>query len=158
MKDFFVSVIVCLILTLGSNNSMAALTSCSVTPVSGPGVLAYEPGAVIDLSSTFNIQISCIALLSAGNYTIGVSFSPGLSGDSNQRQAAFGAQRLNYNLFLSGGAIASDTGTGLVSQILSLGLVSSTLYNLPITLVIPKGQFVPPGAYSDTVNVTVSFD
>ncbi|MDX1668342.1 MAG: spore coat protein U domain-containing protein [Limnobacter sp.] len=136
----------------------AVLSNCTITPVSGPGAQLYNPGATSDLSATFNVQISCIALLSAGNHTVSLAFDGGLTGDPANRQAAFGSDRLNYNLFLTGGAIASNTGSGLINLVLGLNLVTSTIHSEPVTLVIPKNQYVPAGTYTDTVTVTVTFD
>lgn len=139
--------------------AQAVLTSCSVAPVSGPGAQIYNPGSPSDLSATFNVQVSCFALISAGDFAASLSFDGGsTTGDPSNRQAAFGSERLNYNLFLTGGAIASDTGSGIVNLVLGLVLASSTIHNEPVTLVIPKNQYVPAGTYTDTVIVTVTFN
>lgn len=136
----------------------AVLSSCTITPVNGPGAQIYNPGAASDLSATFNIEVSCISILGTGDRNVSFSFDGGLTGDPANRQAAFGSDRLNYNLFLTGGAIASDSGGGLVNLVLSLNLVSATVHTEPVTLVIPKNQYVPAGTYVDTVTVTVTFD
>lgn len=136
----------------------AVLTNCTVTPVSGPGLQIYNPGSPSDLSATFNVQVNCVALISAGNFNVSLSFDGGLTGDPANRQAAFGSERLNYNLFLTGGAVAAESGSGLVNLVLSLGLITSTTHNEPVTLVIPKNQYVPAGTYTDTVIVTTTFE
>ncbi|MDX1670497.1 MAG: spore coat protein U domain-containing protein [Limnobacter sp.] len=145
-------------LALLASPAYALLSNCTVTPISGPGLQIYNPGATSDLSTTFNVQVSCIALISSGNRNVSLSFDGGLTGDPANRQAAFGSDRLNYNLFLPGGAVASNVGSGLVNLVLSLNLISSTVHTEPVTLVIPKNQYVPAGTYTDTVTVTVTFD
>jgi spore coat protein U-like protein len=69
-----------------------------------------------------------------------------------------GTDNLTYNIFTGTdhSTIWGDGNNGSVTQsfsaILSLGTISFTAYGL-----IPTGQYVPTGTYSDTITVTVTY-
>ena len=118
----------------------------------------YTGGSASVASAT--IQINCaIPLDLLPNFT--VALSGGNSGLPLGRymQTSSTSQRLNYNIYPSLSFITpwgdGTNGTALLSYngvLLHLGNTSFTVYGQ-----LPAGQFVPPGTYSDTIMVTVSY-
>lgn len=98
-------------------------------------------GLSIDLLTDFHIS------LSAGN-----SLNPAA------RQMKKGGDQLGYNIYTDGGymTVWGDGSGGSVTQafnsVLALGSVGFTGFGR-----LPQGQFVPAGAYSDRITVTVTF-
>lgn len=94
------------------------------------------------------MNISCDAVVA---FT--VSLSTGSSGTYSQRRMTSGTAFLGYNLYVS--ALRTIVwGDGITT-----GTVSTVDNNvdLPVYGRIPGLQNVPPGAYSDTIIVTVTF-
>lgn len=147
-------------------------------------VLATDAGAGTDtglLSVTATVESSCAldgGTLSFGTYlsgqngnldaagsisyvncppgTITFELDGGFSGDIANRVMLNGGSELKYQLYRDP-ARAAVFGTGANSQsvlLLGPGTLSSTL---PVYGRIPGNQGVAAGAYSDTVNVTLTF-
>ena len=134
--------------TVTGGNS-ATITTQSVTfPSYNPvNTLATDGAGVVSVAATSGLP-----------YTIGLG--GGLSALPPQRRLQSGMNLLNYNLYLDSarstvwgegsagfpGATKPGTGVGAASP------TSHSVYGR-----IPPGQNVPPGSYSDTVVVTVTF-
>ena len=87
-----------------------------------------------------------------------VSLSAGNSLNSAARLMKKGSDPLGYNIYTDSGytMVWGDNSGGTVDRdyasILALGSVSFTGFGR-----LPQGQYVPAGAYSDHITVTVSF-
>ena len=134
-----------LCLHIGATSSHAAQCTVSTT---GLAFGAYDQFSTLPNDSNGSVQITCDAVI---GYTVAVN--AGVSGSLN-RAMAFGAYRLNYNLFTestrtvvwgdgsAGSARVSGSGTSAV---------------IPLYGRIPARQNVPAGSYADTLIVTVNY-
>jgi spore coat protein U-like protein len=120
----------------------------------------YAPTTATATSVLERVTVSC-GLLNVDllpSFTVGLNFGNHASG--TQRRMAQGAgDFLNYSITTTSAANAPIWGDGTggtqtlsYSSNLSLGSI-----NFDGTAVLPVSQFVKPGAYSDTVTVTVTF-
>jgi spore coat protein U-like protein len=135
--------------------------SCNVSTTS-VAFAAYNPLATANTDSAGNVRVNCgggAGLLIL--YTIAIG--PGISNSAAARTMASGAARLAYNLYTSNTytTIWGDgSGTGAVVNggILLDVLGSSGPQDFPVYGRIPGRQAsVAPGAYSDTVVVTLTY-
>ena len=110
---------------------------------------AYDPAAA-NLDATTTVDLTCTP-----GTTYDVGLDGGGSGNVAARQMANGGATLNYSMYQDASRTTNwgDTvGTDTVSGTGGGGVVSHTVYGR-----IPTGQFVAPGAYSDTLTITVTF-
>jgi spore coat protein U-like protein len=124
----------------------------SATPLSF-GV--YLPGSASAANTT--IKVSCtIPLDLLTDFT--VSLSAGNAATPATRLLRHGGDQLGYNIFADAGymTVWGDGSAGSVTQgfnsLLALGSVQFTGFGR-----LPQGQYVPAGAYSDRITVTVAF-
>lgn len=109
----------------------------------------YDAGQAEDLDGVGTIRLeNCTG-------TVTIELDGGSSGDVQNRlmRQSGGSATLRYQLYIDG-ARTRVWGTGsAASQVMVL------VDSLPVEVYgrIPGGQRVPPGAYTDTVNVTVNF-
>jgi spore coat protein U-like protein len=127
----------------------AAICGVSATPVAFGTYLPFS-GSPTDNTGT--VTVTCF-----GSATISIELSTGSSGSYATRQMSNGAVNLHYQLYTnaarttvwgngSGGtSTVSDTLTGFASR------------NYTVFGRIPTLQGVKPGAYVDTITVTVSY-
>ena len=165
-KVLMISTAVAALAAAGSASALTATTTfqvtatvqkvCSVTATA----LAfgnYTPGAgAIPGNSTLNVKCT-----KGTTFTVALDKGTTAGGTSAQRlMTAGGADRLQYNLYTTAafatlfgdgttGAVGSGTGTGLATN------VALTVFgNLPDSA---ANQAVTPGAYADTIGVTVTY-
>ena len=135
----------------------SALSHGNYDPLS-PTPLDRENGSV-------TVRCGANAVPPAGGvvpYTI--ALSPGASGNFGQRlMNGPSIETLAYNLFSNSSRSSvwgdSSAGTVLVPGSV-VGIAANTTVNgTPHTVYsrIPARQYKPPGAYNDTINVTISF-
>lgn len=127
---------------------------CRFGRVTGLNFGTYDPFSPIPLDTTGQVQFFCLRL--GGGPPVTVQLSQGGSNSFTPRQMSSGSNRLNYNLYLdpNHSRIWGD-GTGgtypWVSS--SVGLVNTlTIYGR-----IPAQQWVAPGLYTDSLQVTIIF-
>ncbi|HEX3674313.1 MAG TPA: spore coat U domain-containing protein [Rhizomicrobium sp.] len=115
----------------------------------------YQPGSS-DTPANGSIAVSCTVTLGSALPTFTIAISSGNAHQFTPRQMSFLGTPLNYNLYTTGsfGQIWGDGTAPSVTQSYSAGAAQTTftVYGL-----IPHGQFVAPGLYSDGVTVTVTF-
>jgi spore coat protein U-like protein len=100
----------------------------------------------VDVNGTIN-YVNC-----SGNLSI--ALDGGTSGNIDARQMSQGASKLNYQLYRTAQRV-SVWGSGADAQgVILIGTQSGsqTVYGR-----IPANQIVPPGTYTDTVNITMTF-
>lgn len=138
-----------------------AAVTCSVAIV-GVAFGTYNPLATAATTAAGSITVTCTST-SPGSTTVNITaiYGTGSSGTYAARTMRSGANALSYNLYFDAaytqvrGDGTGGTTTGQAT--LTLGRnqtdsASGTLYGR-----VPAGQDVPPGAYSDTIVVTVTY-
>ena len=118
---------------------------------------SYRPG-LGGVSSSTTLAVRC----TRGAPFI-VALDAGAGGSLAQRQMSFGAYKLQYNLYTSAphttvwgdGTISSAVVAGLGKGLANGEAVTETVYGrLPDS---GANQDLPPGIYTDTIRVTVSY-
>ena len=132
--------------------------NCSVS-ASGTNFGSYSIFNPAPLDAVGNIRVSCSNLISIlVNYTI--LLSPGASGSYAARRMSNGGNNLAYNLYTNAARTAiwgnGSAGTSVLNDGYLLGLFTVT-QNYSVYGRVVAGQNVPPGAYSDTIVVTVNY-
>lgn len=133
-----------------------------VTSVSGVAFGTYEPRQLTPAQVEGSVTVQCrtTALLTLRTVPFTIALSPGGSGSFNRAMSS-GAQRLAYTLLTPTGQIWGDgtQGTFRVSGVADVPLLpgSGLPVTLPIRGMVPAGQQVLAGTYSDTVTVTVEY-
>ena len=129
------------------NVSATVLSSCALNG----GTLSfgdYTSGQQTDLDVDGTINyVNCSG-------TLTFALDGGGSGDINARQMRQGANRLNYQIYRTSSRSAVF-GTGADAQ--GKILIGTQTGSLTVYGRIPKNQVVPDGAYTDIVNITLSF-
>lgn len=125
--------------------SLAASCNLSAQSVAfGP----YDPFQPADLEGVGNIGISCDS-----SVAVTVSLSPG-TGSFAARTMTSGSDQMVYNLFTTAQRISvwGDGSSG--SDTVSVTVQSA---DLPVYGLIPAGQNIPRGTYTDVIIVTLTY-
>jgi spore coat protein U-like protein len=154
-------IVFCLALGCALNSRAAVVFSCTVS-ATGVNFGAYNPLNATADTATGTWSVTCTATGSGSATVTGtLSLSTGSSGTYSPRRMQSGVNTLNYNIYLtpsytqifgdgSAGTFApSQSGTVVAGQVYQ---VDGSMYGL-----LPAGQDVAPGAYSDTIVVTVAY-
>lgn len=154
------------LVSLLSMPGLAAAQSCAVasTPLVF-GNYASPGGARVDSSASVTVTCTPAYLLLACSVGYTLSLSHGTAGSPGNRQLAAGAGRLAYGLFSDaartqpwgdGGAGGAPVGGSITTSLLGLvclaGARGHTIHGR-----LPANQNVPPGSYTDTVVLTVTW-
>jgi spore coat protein U-like protein len=150
-----------LVLLLAATPARAGLCGTFLDPMSVSANTLVFGNYLASTASASNakITISCglLGLDLLPSFTI--ALSPGSSANAAARTLLFGSKPLSYNVYtaMSYASIWGDGTGGSVTQpyngpLLQLGNTQFTAFGL-----IPAGQFVTPGPYTDSMTVTVSF-
>ena len=141
----------------------AATTVSCTTTAGGIAFGIYSPLNAAPTTSTGALRVTCNGSgTGSTNVTVNVTFSTGLSGSFATRKMFSGSNALNYNIYWStqyaqvmgdgtGGSFAGSAGPFTVFAGGS-NFATGTMYGL-----IPAGQDVAPGSYSDLITVTVTY-
>jgi len=120
---------------------------------------AYSPANYTPLEATGNVAVSCDGIAGQGiSYTLAIN--AGSSGSFVSRKMIYGPYALNYNLYLNAARTTiwgdGNVGTGIVvdgyASIAGVNVRNYTVYGR-----IPVNQAVPPGAYNDSLLVTLTY-
>ena len=138
--------------TIYGTTPVAVSGSVSATCAVSSGNLAFGTYSAASAStSTANLSINCS---NTTPYTI--ALSGGLNADASSRRLASGTNYLPYLLYRdSGRTLLWGNGTMFGSTVSGTGTGSAQ--TVPVYGRIAAGQYVRPGAYSDTVVVTVTY-
>ena len=130
--------------------------SCSFVSVTGVNFGNYDVYGAADVASSGGITFNCKKV--GGVQTLSIDISQGGSGTYFPRKMSKGVERLNYNLYLDaahtqvwGNSTGGTVHFGPFDPIDNFNHVV-TVYGL-----LPAGQDVSAGLYSDTVVVTINF-
>lgn len=116
----------------------------------------YSPTNPSNTTANGSISVNCTIGIDVLP-SLDISMSTGASGTYTSREMN-GSSVLSYNLYTSGaftnvwGDGTGGTSTQSYSSLLLLGGVTYTVYGL-----LPASQFIAPGAYTDTIVVTVTY-
>jgi len=130
--------------------TVSALVQSGCTVVGGTlDFGAYNAGQPNPLDGSGTIRLeNCTG-------TVTIEMDGGSSGNVNDRamRAGSGSDRLRYQLYVDPARTRVwGTGTNAYQLMVLVNSLVVTVYGR-----IPGGQRVPPGRYTDTVNVTVNF-
>ncbi|MGD0096275.1 MAG: spore coat protein U domain-containing protein [Terracidiphilus sp.] len=131
-------------------NVTATVNSNCTVSAGALGFGAYS-GAAINASST--ISVTCT---NSTPYTVGLNqgLTTGATVTTRQMGITQPAGGLNYSL-LTGSYTGTNWGNTTGSWVAGTG--NGALQPLTVYGVLPAGQFVTPGSYTDTIQVTVSY-
>jgi spore coat protein U-like protein len=123
---------------------------------------AYNPLATAHLDISGAVRVRCGGVL--GLFVpYEIELGKGSYGASHaSRLMANGSQRLQYNLYTDSARMTvwgdGSGGSQTLSDSVTIVLLGGTSNDHPVYGRIPRGQTsLPPGAYSDTVTVTVTY-
>lgn len=136
----------------------ALLEVCTV--LTSPLVFApYNPGAASPVDGTGTVTVTCTATVSI-SVSYSIALGTGTAGSFTPRRMTAGTGTLDYNLYTSAARTTvwgdGSGGTGTVADGYTLELLSVTR-NYTVHGRIPALQNVAPGAYADTLFVTVTY-
>jgi spore coat protein U-like protein len=133
----------------------ASITSCTVT-ATNLAFGTYTPLQTAGLASTGTISISCTGV--TGRNTVTIDLSPGASGSYTTRTLTAGSAQLSYNLYQD----AANTeiwgnGSGGSSEASATIRKAVPTATLTVYGTVTAKQDPAPGAYGDTITVTVNY-
>lgn len=163
MKKRLSSALAALLLALPqAASAVCLLCSCSVSTTS-VAFGTYNPLSASPLDSAGNVHVSCTTTLGL-LVALTIDMNEGsYSSNFSPRKMASGASRLNYDLYTTSGRTTiwgnASSGTSNVQDSLTLSLLGAVNRDYPVYGRIPGSQTtVPPGGYSDTVVVTLTYN
>lgn len=142
-------------------SAAGAAATCSFSSTPGMSFGAYNDSSAADTDSTTSIVVDCFRNAGPASADVTLQLGPSAgSGALTPRRMSSGSNRLDYNLY-------RDAGRSQVwGQTPGVDAVTITINGIPNngsrsgTFVIygrvPALQNVPAGAYSDSVQMTVS--
>jgi spore coat protein U-like protein len=138
-----------------------ALITCSFSSTPGMSFGVYDDASAAPADVNNSIVVRCSRILGTNNANVVLQLGPSAtSGTIATRQMASGANRMSYNLYRDAGRTqvwGQTSGVDAV-QINSGNIPNFGSVNVTFTIFgrIPALQNVAPGAYSDSVQLTVS--
>ena len=138
-----------------------AIITCSFSSTPGMAFGAYNDASAAATDSSTSVVVRCTRLLGTNNANVVLQLGPSsTSGTIATRQMASGANRMNYNLYRDAGRSqvwGQTAGTDtLTINTGNIGNGASADVTFTIFGRIPALQNVAPGAYGDSVQMTVS--
>ena len=148
------------LLLLAPSVALAAIT-CTFSSTPGMSFGPYNDSSAVATDSSTSVIVRCTRALGTNNANVVLQIGPSAtSGTIATREMASGANRMSYNLYRDGGrsqvwgqTSGVDTGQLNTGNIPNFGSVdvAFTIFGR-----IPALQNVSSGAYSDSVQLTVS--
>lgn len=148
---------------LGVLSGAASAEIICTTTVVGLAFGEYDARAALPLTAPGSVTVQCrtTALLTLGNVPFTISLGAGRNGTPGNRAMNAGPSLLRYSLLTPTGLPWGDgtAGTVTVSGVAAVPLLpgAGSPLRTPITGVVPVGQFVQVGSYTDSVTVTVEY-
>lgn len=137
-------------LVIGARSASAQSCTFTATSVSFGVYNVFDTNS---LASTGSVSYQCSWLLFL---TRTVYLSKGSAPNNNPRQMVNGASRLNYNLYMDA-AHTQIWGDPNPYSYSAVGLAFFPNVTLTVYALIPAGQDVPTGSYSDSIVATFNF-
>ncbi|MFI4962499.1 MAG: spore coat U domain-containing protein [Legionellales bacterium] len=134
--------------------------TCTVAVTGGTVAFGnYNPISGTALSTTGTVAVTCSALVIGLNVSYVIALNAGANGTFAARKMIL-VSTLQYNLYTDAGHTTvwgdGTAGTSTISDSYLLSLLSHTV-NYTVNGLLPASQYVPPGAYTDTITVTVTY-
>jgi spore coat protein U-like protein len=144
------------IFALASNFAHAAIT-CGIT--SGGFATAYDPAAAGTNTTQTFFTVTCTKGSAGDPNTVAYSVrvDNGLFALGINNRAAFGANRIRYDVFTNVSCAATWKGTTSLSGTVSTPSVGTFSTTTPFWGCVPAGSAVPAGTYTDTVTMTMTY-
>jgi len=119
----------------------------------------YSSANLAPLDATGNIGISCDGIAGQSiSYTVAIN--TGSSGSFVSRKMIYGPYALNYNFYLNAAHTTiwgdGNVGTGILTDGYA-SIAGTNVKNYAVYGRIPAGQPVAPGAYNDSLVVTLTY-
>ena len=130
--------------------SATVVATCSVTPAVGGLQFGNYSGAVINQSTT--ISVTCT---NTTPYNVGLGAGTATGETDQNRWMTNGTQTLNYVLHATSSSGPNWGNTSATNW--QPGTGNGTAQTMTIFGVVAAGQAPTPGAYSDTITVTVNY-
>jgi spore coat protein U-like protein len=148
----------------------ATPASCTVSSA-GLAFGNYDPTSAVAVTANGSISFTCT--YTGTGFTAYLTISAGSSGNDLARTLTFGSQALNYNIYVNAAdteIFGGGTGNGSSSTwyyylcypgggvaCAGGGGQSGTQYVAPMYGLLPAGQDVSAGLYSDTIVATITY-
>lgn len=157
---------ICTVAALGCWPAFALADVTCTSSATSVSFGTYNPVVATPTDSTGQVTVSCTLIPKAEAANVGytISLSTGLSGSMVSRTMLSGPNFLVYNLYTTSGYAQvwgnGSSGSMAVGGSMKLGRSSGTYSDSRAHTVygrIPPAQDVLPGAYSDSIVVTVTY-
>jgi spore coat protein U-like protein len=161
-RSVLCGLLVALAFALAGRPALAAGESCTVTATPlAFGTFAPLSGTVLDATSTVTVTCVCPVLCLGIDYTVAVS--AGRSGTFSPRRMSGGTPTLAYNGYTAATRTTiwgNGTGSTATQRRCRLAGAIGSSWVEPITFYgrIPVNTAAAPGSYTDTLNVTVTYN
>lgn len=148
-------------LLLLAPSAAGAVITCTFSSTPGMSFGPYNDSSAVATDSSTSAVVRCTRVLGTNNANVVLQVGPSAtSGTVATRQMASGANRMDYNLYRDGGRTqvwGQASGVDTVSlNTGNIGNGGSVDVTFTIFGRIPALQNVNAGAYSDSVQLTVS--
>jgi spore coat protein U-like protein len=159
-----------LLAAIWSSAAHAGPPACTIS-TNGLAFGNYAPTSATAVTANGSISFTCT--YTGTGFTAYLTISPGNSGTYTNRTLNFGGQSLNYNIYVNaadteifgGGTGGGVSGTYYYYLCYAGGGVfcsggggqSGTQYVAPMYGLLPAGQDVSAGIYSDTIIATLTY-
>ena len=150
------------VMFLACATAQAAVTfTCSVT-ANGINFGTYNPLNTGADTAAGTYLVTCNAVGSGSATVAGtLSMNTGSSGKFSTRTLMSGTSKLNYNIYLTPSytQILGDGTAGTFQESASGTVTAGQVYQVGGSFygMVPSGQDVSPGGYSDTIVITVAY-
>lgn len=145
-----------LALLLASAAAQGAIT-CSIS--SGGFAVAYDPGAAGNTVTQSFFTVTCTkgAVGDPASVNFSVTVNNGLYPTGVNNRAAFGANRLRYDVFTTAGCATKWKGATAITGTVATPSVGTFTQTRPYFGCIGAGIAAPAGTYLDTVTMTMTY-
>ncbi|MBD3828778.1 MAG: spore coat protein U domain-containing protein [Stenotrophomonas sp.] len=148
------------LLACASPPAQALFASCT-TSASGVAFGTYPPFSASPTDSTGTVTVTCTPLLAGLLVSYTIALSTGSSGNYASRSMSSGVSTLQYQLYTDSARSTvwgdGSAGTATISDSYLLDLLVPKTRNYTVYGRIPALQPASPGAYGDTIMVTVTY-
>ena len=148
-----------------SRPALALLQGCTVSATSVTFASAYDPSNINGLDGTGTITVACSVLALGLFENWDILLNPGInsSGSYTPRKLKDGStHKMTYNLYTTLGhsTIWGDGATGGTAKVSDGRTLQIGNNSYPYTVYahVDKLQDQPPGAYNDTITVTLNYN
>lgn len=155
------AVLACMVLLACASPSAQALLVTCDTSASGVAFGTYPPFSASPTDSTGTVTVTCTPTVLGLLVSYTIALSTGNSGNYAARSMSSGASTLNYQLYTDAARSTvwgdGSAGTATISDGYTIDLLAPVTRNYTVYGRIPALQPANPGAYSDTIVVTVTY-